>query len=172
MTDVIHEIAETASDSSRDHRPAVREAAQSAYEALFDAFPDDPVPGVDRTLRHLLAARAAWLDGDRAAADWYLARAVGVEAGADLVTHGADGIAGAAAPRPLRAALRHVDLLVRRPAAATADDLAALSAAGWSPAEVVVISQIVGFVSYQVRVAHALRILDDIDTPDREEQQR
>jgi len=169
MTDVIHEIAETASDAARDHRPAVREAAQAAYAALFDVSSDDPVPGVDRPTRHLIAARAAWLDGDRAAADWYLAGAAAIAQAADLVVHGADGVAGTGAARPLRAALRQVDLLVGRPAASTADDLAGLRAAGWSAAEIVVISQVVGFVSYQVRVAHALRVFDELEDAGGEE---
>lgn len=161
MTDVLLTIAEVGSDAPRDHRPAVRDAAQAAYRALFDVPADDPVPGVDRALRHLLAARAARLEGDGAAAEFYLAETDGAGA-ASLVHDGADGVAGTAADRRIRAALRYVDLLVRRPAAGTADDLNGLVAAGWSPAEIVVIGQIVGLVSYQVRVARSLRILDDV----------
>ena len=162
MSDVIVEIAETTSDRARDHRPAVREAAQAAYAALFEVPADDPVPGVDRALRHLIAARAAWLDGDSAAADWYIAGTDGSPETLDVVVNGPDGRAGRAAPRAVRAALRHVDLLVTRPAAATAEDLSGLIAAGWTPAEVVVIGQIVGLVSYQVRVAHALRVQEEL----------
>ena len=160
MTDVILEIAEVGSDAPRDHRPAVREAAQASYHALFDVPADDPVPGVDRAFRHLVAARAAWADGDAAAAEFYLAGADDAQAPA-LVQDGPDGAAGVRAERRVRAALRYADLLVTRPAAATADDLGGLIAAGWSPAEVVVIGQVVGLVSYQTRVAHALRVLDD-----------
>lgn len=54
------------------------------------------------------------------------------------------------------------DALVTRPASTTADDLAGLGAAGWSAAEIVVLGQIVGLVSYQVRVARALRVQDDL----------
>lgn len=160
MTDVLLTIAEVDSDAPRDHRPSVREAAQASYEALFAVPADDPVPGVDRALRHLVAARAARLEGDGAAAEFYLAGATlpGAEA---LVHEGADGAAGVASPRRLKAALRYVDLLVSRPAAATADDLNGLVAAGWTPAEIVVIGQIVGLVSYQVRVAQGLRALED-----------
>ncbi|GAA3204114.1 hypothetical protein [Microbacterium terregens] len=161
MTDVIREIAETDSDAPRAHRPAVREAAQAAYDALFVIGADDPVPGVDADLRHLVAARAAWIDRDAAATEWYLDRTAHADAAA-LVTDGPDGAVGVRAPRRVRAALRHVDLLVARPAASTRDDLTALTASGWSAAEVIVISQIVGFVSYQVRVAHALRVQEEL----------
>ena len=168
MTDVIAEIAETSSDAPRDHRPAVRDAAQAAFEALFDVKAGDPAPAVDAALRHLLAARASWLEGDRSAADWYLRRLATVPdadahpAAEDLIVNGPDGAAGTAASRRVRAALRYVDLLVGRPAAATADDLNALIVAGWVPADIVVIGQIVGFISYQVRVAHALRVQDEL----------
>ncbi|KRA25747.1 hypothetical protein ASD65_15940 [Microbacterium sp. Root61] len=161
MTDVILTIAEVESDAPRDHRPAVREAAQAAHHALLEVPADDPVPGVDRATRHLIAARAAWVDRDAAAAEFYLQGATGPEASA-LVQDGPDGEAGVRAPRRVRAALRQVDLLITRPAAATGDDLNGLLVAGWSAAEIVVIEQIVGLVSYQTRVAHALRVLDDV----------
>ncbi len=171
MTDVIAETAEIRDDRPRDHRPAVRAAAQQAHDALFDVPVDDPVPGLGRELRHLIAARAAWLDGDRSAADWHLGRATGIVGAADLVTGGADGAAGTRAARSLRTALRHVDALVGRPASTTADDLGGLEAAGWSPAEIVVIGQIVGLVSYQVRVAHALRVQDEMFGDEIDEEQ-
>lgn len=158
MTDVILQFAGADSDVPRDHRPAVRDAAQAAYESLFAMSATDPVPGVDRDLRHLVAARAAQLDGDRVAADWYRGGIEKIPDAADLIISGADGAAGIRAQRALRAALRYVDLLVTRPASATADDLRGLRAAGWSPAEIVVIGQIVGLVSYQVRIAQALRV--------------
>ncbi|GGH34562.1 CMD domain-containing protein [Microbacterium album] len=161
MMDVIERIAEAGDDSPRDHRPVVREAAQASYHALFDVPADDPVPGLDRPTRHLLAARAAWLDGDASAAEFYLEGVADADVHKDLVVAGPDGAQGVRAPRRIRAALRFVDLLITRPAAATADDLAGLEGAGWSPAEIVVIGQITGFVSYQTRVAHGLRVLAD-----------
>jgi Uncharacterized protein conserved in bacteria len=139
----------------------VRAAAQSAHDALFAVPAGDPVPTLGRGLRHLIAARAAWLEGDRVATDWYLQRVDDVDGASDLVVSGPDGPTGVAATRRLRAGLRHVELLVTRPAAATLDDMSGLSAAGWSPAEIVVLGQIVGLVSYQVRVAHALRVQED-----------
>lgn len=159
MTDVIVTMAEVDEGATASHRPPVRAAAQRAYEALLLPTADDPVASLPASWRALIAARAAWVDGDAAAADFYLATA-DIAGAADLVQHGADGESGASSSRRLRAGLRQVDLLVTRPAAATSDDLAGLTAAGWTPAEIVVLNQIVGLVSYQIRIAHALRVGD------------
>ena len=55
--------------------------------------------------------------------------------------------------------LAHVDLLVIRPAAATPAHLTALQTAGLSGPEIVTVSQIIAFTSYQVRVFVALSLL-------------
>lgn len=162
MSDVILQFAGVHSDAPRDHRPSVRDAAQAAHEALFAVPTTDPVPGIDRDLRHLVAARAARLDGERAAAEWHRSRIQAIADADDLIDAGADGAVGTRSHRALRAVLRHVDLLVTRPGSAAADDLTGLRAAGWSPAEIVVIGQIVGLVSYQVRIAQALRVQEEI----------
>lgn len=59
----------------------------------------------------------------------------------------------------LTATLEHVHLLVFHPRDATASALAALQAAGWSTAGSVTLSQIVAFLSFQIRAAHGLRAL-------------
>src|SRR5690606_33020269 len=147
------EIAETSSDAPRDHRPAVRDAAQAAFEALFDVKAGDPAPAVDAALRHLLAARSSLLVGDRSAADWYLRRPASVphagarRAAVDLRLRRALASDGPPAARRGPPALRSLALLVGRPAAATAHALNALTVATWVPVDIVVIGQIVGFIS-------------------------
>ncbi|MGJ0204177.1 hypothetical protein [Leucobacter sp. gxy201] len=163
-----------ASERIRGHRPGVTEAAESSLHALFDVGPDDEAPGLARATRLLAAARAAHLDGAPGLAEFY-AEQLGEEepvasgpaafdaAGArDLVRIGADSEAGRAAQRSIRALLRHVDLLVQRPAAATADDLDSLAAAGWGVVEIVVLSQVVSFTTYQTRVIAGLRVLEEV----------
>ena len=160
------------------HRPAVGAAAEASLSALLDVADGDEAPGLDRATRLLSAARAAHVDRSRELLDYYLellaeedgAADGGADGGADgaavdvhaLVTGGADGAAGRGASRRLRALLRHVDLLVLRPAAATPDDVDALVVAGWSIPEVVVLSQIVAFVTYQTRVAAGLAVLNEV----------
>ncbi|MET4386130.1 CMD domain protein [Bradyrhizobium sp. F1.4.3] len=57
------------------------------------------------------------------------------------------------------AALEHAHLLVFRPRDAASADMKALLAAGWSDTGIVTLSQLVAFLSFQVRVVSGLRTL-------------
>ncbi|OKO89000.1 Avi_7170 family CMD domain-containing protein [Bradyrhizobium sp. NAS80.1] len=59
----------------------------------------------------------------------------------------------------LVAALEHAHLLVFRPRDAASSDMKALLAAGWSNTGIVTFSQLVAFLSFQVRVVTGLRVL-------------
>jgi CMD domain protein len=59
----------------------------------------------------------------------------------------------------LTAALEHAHLLVFRPRDAASADMKALLAAGWSNTGIVTFSQLVAFLSFQVRVITGLRVL-------------
>jgi CMD domain protein len=59
----------------------------------------------------------------------------------------------------LVAALEHAHLLVFRPRDAAAADMKVLLAAGWSNTGIVTLSQLVAFLSFQVRVVSGLRTL-------------
>lgn len=67
--------------------------------------------------------------------------------------------AAAAIGHRLAAALSHTHLLVIRPREASADALAALVRAGWSADDIVSLSQLVAFLSFQLRSAWGLRVL-------------
>lgn len=62
----------------------------------------------------------------------------------------------------LAAALAHAHLLVLHPRDAKAEGLRTLLDAGWSPDEIVTLSQLVSFLSFQVRVVVGLRALSDL----------
>ncbi|HJS34848.1 MAG TPA: CMD domain protein [Pseudoxanthomonas sp.] len=62
----------------------------------------------------------------------------------------------------LAAALAHAHLLVLHPRDAKAEGLRALLDAGWSPDEIVTLSQLVSFLSFQVRVVVGLRALSTL----------
>lgn len=64
----------------------------------------------------------------------------------------------------LVAALEHAHLLVFRPRDAASTDMKALLAAGWSNTGVVTFSQLVAFLSFQVRVVSGLRTLAAANT--------
>ncbi|MGJ7511246.1 CMD domain protein [Variovorax sp. GT1P44] len=59
----------------------------------------------------------------------------------------------------LSAALAHAHLLVFYPRDAGAQDLQALLDAGWSPTDIVTLSQLVAFLAFQVRVVAGLQVL-------------
>jgi CMD domain protein len=59
----------------------------------------------------------------------------------------------------LAAALDHARLLVLHPRDASASALQALLDAGWSTTEIVTLSQLVSFLSFQIRVVAGLRLL-------------
>ncbi len=60
----------------------------------------------------------------------------------------------------LAAAFEHAHLLVFHPRDAAPADLQALLDAGWSTTDVVTLSQLVAFLSFQIRVVAGLRTLD------------
>jgi CMD domain protein len=59
----------------------------------------------------------------------------------------------------LAAALEHAHLLVFRPRESSREALRALLDAGWSTTDVVTLSQLVAFLTFQVRVVTGLRLL-------------
>ena len=60
---------------------------------------------------------------------------------------------------PLSAALEHAHLLLFRPRDASPEAMRALEGAGWSATGIVTLSQLVAFLSFQVRAAHGLWVL-------------
>jgi CMD domain protein len=87
---------------------------------------------------------------------------------ADLATEGTDGLryrlgADLRAGLGVRvaAALDHAHLLVFRPREASQADLETLLDAGWSATDVVTLSQLVAFLTFQLRVAAGLRVLKE-----------
>jgi len=78
-------------------------------------------------------------------------------------TAGASYRVGAAARRPLGprlvAAFEHTHMLVFHPRDATPAALQALLDAGWATTDIVTLSQIVAFLSFQIRVVTGLRTL-------------
>jgi CMD domain protein len=59
----------------------------------------------------------------------------------------------------LAAALEHVHMLVFHPRDADARSLQSLLDAGWTTTEIVTLSQLVAFLSFQIRVAAGLKVL-------------
>ena len=171
-------------DAIRTRRPEARTHAQATYRALFEPNEPGDIAGAER---FAVGAFVAGLHGDRETAAFYaghlaagtLREAVDAaiaEAGArgpfgrypagPLSRENTDGptyrpsvsTRGALGPR-LAAAFEHVHMLVFHPRDATPGALQALLDAGWSTTAVVTLSQIVAFLSFQLRVLVGLRTL-------------
>jgi alkylhydroperoxidase domain protein len=130
----------------RAQRPEATRHAQGSYDALFDPSQAGDVTPLQRLT---IALRVATLHGANEAAAHYRQRLAAVSA---------DGQTEVASAR-LEAMLRHAELVATRPRQARTDDLQALADAGLSTTAIVTLSQIVAFVSFQVRVLAGLQLL-------------
>lgn len=106
------------------------------------------------------AAIAAQVDKARAVGPYghYPQGPLSVEDQAGPLHRVADDARAALGAR-LAAALEHVHMLVLHPRDAAPPSLQAMLDAGWSTTDIVVISQLVSFLSYQIRVVAGLRTL-------------
>jgi alkylhydroperoxidase domain protein/CMD domain protein len=164
--DIISTLAGVAPGSPaaelRAQRPEAMQHAQGSYTALFD--PAERV-GLSAVERFAIALRVAAIHAATEAADHYRQRLLEAGASPPIVAAAALEDAGAGSqpdpevPPRIQAILRHADLLSTHPVDATPDDLQALADAGLATVEIVVLSQIVAFVSFQVRVVAALQLI-------------
>jgi CMD domain protein len=170
-------------DTIRTLRPEARKHTQLSYLGLFE--PRD-LGGVTVVERFAVAAFVAGLHGRPETSSFY---AAGVPAklqaaiAADVATAKTNGPYGAYPKGPLSAedkagplyrvadgarhilgprlasAFEHVHMLVFHPRDAAPPSLQALLDAGWSTTDVVTLSQLVAFLSFQIRVVAGLRTL-------------
>jgi CMD domain protein len=174
----------SALDAIRHGRAVARDQAQASYRALF--APDDPGE-FTATERFAVAAFVTGLHGGSETASFYAAGLAETGASTELreAIAAAKGqgpygsypagplscedTAGptyrvaaetrrALGPR-LAAAFDHMHLLVFHPRDAAPAALQDLLDAGWSTTEIVTLSQIAAFLSFQIRVVAGLRVL-------------
>ncbi|MFJ3394174.1 CMD domain protein [Leifsonia aquatica] len=188
-TDVIDQLVGIAPgdalDALRDQRPNARANAQASYDALFHSDEREEVGQRERlavaywtvalsqspTASHyrdllaaedadLLTALEAAVPGALTEGPYgdYPAGPLTVENVAGLVWT-PDAALSASAGERLAAALAHTHLLVYRPRDSSADALQALLDAGWSTTGIVTLSQLVAFLSFQLRVVAGLTVL-------------
>jgi alkylhydroperoxidase domain protein/CMD domain protein len=159
--DVISTLAGVAPESPlaalRAQRPEATEHAQGSYEALFDPAEST---GLTPCERFAVALRVSTIHAATEAAGNYRDRLVATGCIPEVVA-AAEAPSGSTAdiPARLQAILAHADLLGSHPVDASPDSLQALADAGLSTAEIVTLSQIIAFLSFQVRVIAGLRLL-------------
>src|SRR5262249_30990061 len=139
-------------------RPNQIDELQAYYEAIFEPS-EASAASLSRRDRVAVAIRVASHTRSQAVVDWYadLARQSGVEQ--TLLAKLQDTSVAWTGTSKLDVAVRHADLLTTAPASAGPSDLQALKDAGFSPAGIVSLSQVIAFVSYQLRLIAGLRAL-------------
>lgn len=161
-TDVIDQLAGITPGSKlaqlRAARPVLVKATQGSHEALFE--PED-LGGVSHRERDGIALRMAVLTPSPELVAWHRARLAAQ--GEDTATIAAfeQGPSGAGLTTREVALLRHADILAKTPGEATPANIAALKAAGFTPRDIVTISQLIAFVSFQARLLVGLRLVGE-----------
>ncbi len=140
----------------RAQRPEVVRYAEGSYRALFE--PAD-LGNVSRVDRYLIALRVGVLTSSAALISWHQTRLRYAGLAEEVLATAAENpTADVLSPR-IQAILHHVDRLTTAPATATKAHIAELTAVGLTARDIVVISQLIAFLSFQVRTLVGLRIL-------------
>lgn len=137
-------------------RADIMSLTQQTYVAAL--HPTDP-GGLSHVERAAFACRISVLNSDREfEAHFHNLIGENDTSGARIADIGFDG----GDDVRLSALIRHVDLVAQNPKNATEGDIKRLQAAGVSDADIVRLSELVAFVSYQIRVAAGLRLMWDL----------
>lgn len=162
VTDVIDHLAGIAPGSKlaelRAARPVLVKATQGSHEALFE--PED-LGGVGHRERDGLALRIAVLTPSPELIGWHRERLAAQGEDAATIAAFEAGPDGPGLTTREVALLRHADILANTPGEASPEAIAALKAAGFGPRDIVTISQLIAFVSFQARLLVGLRLVGE-----------
>lgn len=160
--DIINQLAGIADDSPLGKLRASREiafnAAQGSFKALLE--PDD-LGGVSHLEREAIAYRVALLEQSKPVIDLHNQRLQEAGATAEQIEAIENYPEIGVLPSRLETILGHVDLLTLEPKAASPEALTALNTAGLSTRDIITVSQLIAFVSFQVRLLATLRIMKE-----------
>ena len=162
MSDIFNTAAVRASGLRKDHalaaalsgREDILTMTQQAHDAALT--PDAP-GGLSHAVRAALACRMARLNSEEGLAAQFLAM-IGSDTVAGQI---ADPSFTGTADMRLAAILRHTDLVTQDTKGVVAGDIAALTSAGVSEDDIVRLSELVAFVSYQIRLTVGLRLMGE-----------
>jgi len=134
-------------------RSDVLELTEKSHDAALR--PRQP-GGLTHSERAALACRIAKLNNEPVLAQHYESLIGGGNQA--IVDTGFDGGDDAR----LKAILRHTDLVTVNPKEAVGGDISALQSAGIGDADIVRLSELIAFVSYQIRVVAGLRLMAEV----------
>ena len=140
----------------RHQRAVVRQHSQGSFDALLE--PAD-ASALSRAEREAVALRVATLHACEPLIALHRERLAALAATPAAIDAAAAGPDAPGQDARRIALLRHADMLSLAPIDARPDHLKALADAGLTPAAIVTLSQLIGFVAYQVRVVAGLALL-------------
>ena len=160
MDDIFKSVLLEAAGISVDHplaavlsgRSEVMRLTQNSHDAVLTP---EPPGGLSHAERATLACRMARLNDEEILAAHYEAM---VPKNSELRVF-TDPASGSSDNARFLAILRHTDLVTMDPKRATEGDILALKSAGILEADIVRLSELIAFVSYQVRVVKGLRLM-------------
>ena len=159
--DLLDALVGIAADSSvaalRQQRAEIASFIQGSYNALLE--PENEA-GLGRVERGLMALRVAILEQSAPLIAHYRTYLNEQGAPAATVTAVETGNMATLAPR-VQALIAHVDRLTLEPRVATPAHLTELKAHGLTDANIVSLSQLIAFVSFQVRAIVGLQLLGE-----------
>lgn len=163
MSDIFESAAIRASGLKADHpmaialsgRDDILTMTQQAHDAAL--MPNEP-GGLSHGERAALCCRMARLNREERLATHYLALMVDVAT--DTAKISDPDFSGGGDAR-LAAILRHTDLVTTDAKSVVAGDIAALKSAGVSEGDIVRLSELVAFNSYQIRLTIGLRLMGE-----------
>jgi uncharacterized protein YciW len=157
--DLLNHLAGIGSNTAlarvRNFRPEFVTGAELCRNAVLE--PEAEV-GLGRPLRAALAARMAQANAHTELAGYYREQLALVSTDPDMVII-ADGGYPDAVDARLRAILRHTDLITIAPRACTRADTERLVNQGVVTPEVVALTELIGFLNFEVRVLATLDLL-------------
>lgn len=146
----------SATASVRALRPDVVRHSQGSYATLLAPH---TATGLTLVERALVALRIAVLTDSNPLIAHYHQRLAELGVSAPMLTAVTERNGATASDLRTAAIIRHVDRLTAAPGQATPTDLQQLQAAGLSGPEIVTLSQLIAFLSFQVRVLPVLSLL-------------
>ncbi len=160
MDDMFASVVVEAAGISADHPLASVLAGRSEVMGLTQASHDaalkpEPPGGLSHGERAALACRMARLNDEGTLAHHYQTM---IPEGSEPLFMADPAFIGGDDNRA-KAILRHTDLVSINPKQAAGSDIAVLKSAGISEPDIVRLSELIAFVSYQVRVVRGLRLM-------------
>lgn len=165
MTDLFNTAAVRASGLQSDHPLAAtlsgRDDIMTMTEQAHDAALKPVEPGgLSHGERAALSCRMARLNREDGLATHFLDLMGGADASSEIAQLADPEFSGGSDTR-MSAILRHTDIVTTDTKSVVANDIEALKKAGVSEDDIVRLSELVAFISYQIRLTIGLRLMGE-----------